>query len=180
MLAPLLYRQTQERIAFLMEVRMFRGLTELQAGKLLTRCIEREYETGATIFDEGDTGKALFIVLSGRVAIVKQTGDGKEMMLTTLGSGSYFGELALLDALPRSAGVRAVEPTKVLILYRSDFEDLVSTRADIGLPVMQEIAGTLAGQLRRMNEELAKARNGGGATVPGEVKSGEDKSAGEK
>ncbi|MEW6777092.1 MAG: cyclic nucleotide-binding domain-containing protein [Bdellovibrionota bacterium] len=162
LLAPFTHRQTQERIAFLTEVPIFRGLSSLQAGKLLTHCTDRKYEAGETIFEEGDLGKALFVVYAGRVSIYKRAGGDREIVLATLGSGAYFGELALLDTLPRSAGARAAETAELLILYRTDFDDLVSKRADIGLPVMRGIAQTLAGQLRRTNEELAKARNGSG------------------
>ena len=159
-IAPLVYRQTQERIAFLLEIPIFHGLSALQAGKLLTRCVERAYEAGDPIFDEGDLGKALFLILSGRVAIYKKTADAGELALATLASGGYFGELALLDTLPRSAGARALEKTVLLILYRSDFDDLVSAHADIGVPVMRVIAKNLSGQLRNTNEQLARARAG--------------------
>ena len=160
--APLVHRQTQERISFVMEVPIFRGLSHLQAGKLLTHCVERNYESGETIFEEGDMGKALFLVLNGRVSITKQVKGGQEaIVLATLESGSYFGELALLDTLPRSAGAKAINPTDVLILYKSDFDSLIERRTDIGLPVMQMIARTLSGQLRRMNEQLARSRKDG-------------------
>lgn len=158
LIAPLVHRQTQERISFVMEVPIFRGLSALQAGRLLTHCVERRYETGETIFEEGDMGKALFLVLSGRVNIVKDVkGDENDLILATLESGSYFGELALLDTLPRSAGARTLTQTDVLILYKSDFDALIERRADIGLPVMKTIAETLSGQLRRMNEQLAQS-----------------------
>lgn len=157
LLAPLVHRQTQERISFLMAVPIFRGLSPLQAGKLLNHCTERKYENGDIVFEEGEMGKALFLILDGAVKITKRTQDGDEIVLTTLTSGAYFGELALLDTLPRSASVTVIKPSTLLILYRSDFEALVSRNSDIGLPVMRVIAQTLSGQLRRMNEELAEA-----------------------
>lgn len=145
-----------------MEVPIFGGLSPLQAGKLLTHCVERKYGAGETIFEEGDMGKALFLVLTGRVNITKRIKGGQEeIVLVTLDSGSYFGELALLDTLPRSAGAKALVPTDVLILYKSDFDSLIERRTDIGLPVMQTIARTLSGQLRRMNEELVRSRKEG-------------------
>ncbi len=160
-LAPFVSRLTQERIAFLLEIPIFHGLSAVQAGKLLTRCVERIYETNAPVFEEGDLGKALFLVLSGRVAIYKKAADGSELALATLVSGGYFGELALLDTLPRSAGARPLEKSVLLILYRSDFDDLVLAHADIGVPVMRTIAKNLSGQLRNTNEQLARARAGG-------------------
>ncbi|MCB0218288.1 MAG: cyclic nucleotide-binding domain-containing protein [Chrysiogenetes bacterium] len=156
-----MHRQTQERISFVMEVPIFGGLSALQAGRLLTHCVERKYEPGETIFEEGDMGKALFLVLSGRVNITKKVkGGDEEIVLVTLESGSYFGELALLDTLPRSAGAKVLAPTHVLILYKTDFDTLIERRADIGMPVMRTIAQALSGQLRRMNEELARSREG--------------------
>ena len=80
------------RLKVLENVPLFAGLTRRQLGKLLVKFFEKEYRLGETIFTEGEPGKALFIVLTGRVLICRALHEGEEI-LATLSAGSYFGEL---------------------------------------------------------------------------------------
>ncbi|MCW5829104.1 MAG: cyclic nucleotide-binding domain-containing protein [Deltaproteobacteria bacterium] len=147
-----------ERIAFLQTLSLLKDLTATQAGKLLTECVERGYGPGDTIFSEGDQGNALFIIVSGFVAITKKNESGESTTLVNLGPGTHFGELALLDALPRSASAIAIDQTTVLILYKANFDALVSRRTDIGLPIMTAVAENLARQVRRLNEQVYRMK----------------------
>src|ERR1700741_1517945 len=108
------------RLELLANVPLFAGLSHRQLGKLLVKLFEKEYQPGETIFKQGDPGKALFIVRSGTIFIVRAT-EEIEDELAMLNAGSYFGELALIDDQPRSASARAGEVSILLILYKSDF-----------------------------------------------------------
>ncbi len=152
--------EVMERIRFLQTLPLFKDLSARQAGNLLTECVERKYNPGDTIFNEGDQGNALFIVVEGFVAITKKGEGGETQTLVNLGPGTYFGELALLDALPRSASAVAIDGSSVLILYKANFDALVSKRADIGLPVMAAVAENLARQVRRLNEQVFRLQGG--------------------
>jgi NADH dehydrogenase len=81
------------------------------------------YEPGETIFNEGDAGDSLFMVLSGRVEILKRFGP-QARVVRTLGPGEYFGEMALLGRHPRSATARALTALDLLVLSGSDFSAL--------------------------------------------------------
>ena len=135
------------RLDLLEKVPLFAGLSRRQLGKLLVKLFEKEYGAGDTIFLEGEPGKALFIVLDGRVSICR-AGLGGEHRLATLAPGAYFGELALIDDLPRSATARADEPSALLILYKSHFDDLIEGHTTIAIRVMGNLLKALAGYVR--------------------------------
>jgi CRP/FNR family cyclic AMP-dependent transcriptional regulator len=148
------------RVRVLENVPLFAGLSRRQLGKLLVKFFEKEYRPGETIFTEGDPGKALFIVLSGRVLICRALHEGEEI-LATLTGGGYFGELALIDDQPRFASARAAETSLLLILYRSDFEELIEGQRALAIQVMGNLLKTLAGYVRR-----AQSHRNGRHSVP--------------
>ncbi len=161
-------RELLSRLAILEEVPLFAGLSRRQLGKLLVKFFEKEYGPGETIFNEGEPGKALFIVLAGRVSIYRTLNEGAEL-LATLGSGSYFGELALIDDQPRFASARVIESSRLLILYRSDFEDLMEGQRTLAIQVMSNLLKTLAGYVRRAQSQ----RNGHYSATAGQTGSSE-------
>ena len=103
---------------------LFEGLPHGTIGRLLPRMFEKQYEPGDVVFRSGDPGRGLFIVLDGEVEIVRQIGEDAEMRLAVYGGNTAFGELALIDDHPRAATARVLKPTRMLILYRSDFDSI--------------------------------------------------------
>ena len=152
------------RLEVLEKVPLFAGLSRRQLGRLLVKFFEKEYGPGETIFNEGDPGKALFIILAGRVSIFRALNDGEEL-LATLGAGSYFGELALIDDQPRFASARTPEASRLLILYRSDFEGLMEGQRTLAVQVMGNLLKTLAGYVRRAQSQ----RNGSNNRIVGQT-----------
>jgi CRP-like cAMP-binding protein len=142
------------RLQFLEQVPLFAGLSRRQIGKLLVKLFEKTYGADETIFLQGELGKALFIVLDGSVSICRAS-QGTEERLATLVPGSYFGELALIDDLPRSTSARADTHSTLLILYKSHFDDLIEGHSTIAICVMGNLLKTLAGYVR-----VAQARAG--------------------
>jgi len=82
---------------------------------------EVEYADGEVVFREGDRSREMYIVLSGLVRVFKEGAEAREVMLAELGRGDFFGEMSLLESLPRSATVRAVGPTRLLELAPGGF-----------------------------------------------------------
>jgi CRP-like cAMP-binding protein len=152
------------RLEVLEKVPLFAGLSRRQLGKVLVKFFEKEYQPGETIFNEGEPGKALFIILAGRVSICRALNEGEEL-LATLGAGGYFGELALIDDQPRFATVRTMEASRLLILYRSDFEGLMEGQRTLAIQVMGNLLKTLAGYVRRAQSQ----RNGRNSTIVGQT-----------
>lgn len=87
------------------KVSLFEGLSEAQIKRLSDRALTRTYPKGAIIINERDEAGALFVIVSGMVKAYLSDEAGKEVVLSTMGPGEYFGELALLDDTPRSASV---------------------------------------------------------------------------
>jgi len=139
--------EQQRRLLLLAEVPLFAGLNRRQLGKLLVKVFEKEYRAGEIVFREGDPGKALFIVLDGKISIARAA-DGFEKPLALLGPGAYFGELALIDDQPRFAGARTDEDSLLLILYKSHFDDLIEGHKALAIKVMENLLKTLAGYVR--------------------------------
>jgi CRP/FNR family cyclic AMP-dependent transcriptional regulator len=136
------------RVALLARTPIFAGLSRRLLGRLAATLFEKAYGPGEVVFREGDPGKGLFIILEGAVDITRESAYG-EQQLTTLGPGEAFGELALIDDLPRSATARVNTPSRLLILYRSHFETLVEGHRGVALVVARNLLRRLASYVRR-------------------------------
>ena len=107
----------------------------------------RHYLANEIIFDEGEEGQALYIILSGIVCISRSREHGDEM-IAELGAGNFFGDVALLDNSPRSAQVKAIENCEVAVFFRADFSSLLETNAVIGYKISLELARLNSRRLR--------------------------------
>jgi CRP/FNR family transcriptional regulator, cyclic AMP receptor protein len=108
---------------------------------------ERSYLKGEIIFDEGEEGQALHLVIAGRVIICRQ-GNPDAARIAEIEAGVVFGELALLDNMPRSAQAVAAEDCVLGSLSRADFESLLDTHAVIASKIALQLARHLGRQLR--------------------------------
>jgi CRP-like cAMP-binding protein len=100
--------------------------------KKFTQC----YEAGDTIFLESEPGHEMYIIKSGRVKVIKIK-DCEEHLLSMLGQGSLFGEMALIEAKPRSATVVAMEKTEVLMVTFTDLEQILSSKPEFLYKLIQ-------------------------------------------
>jgi CRP/FNR family cyclic AMP-dependent transcriptional regulator len=144
------------RVGILGRTPIFAGLPRRLLARLAVQLFEKAYAPGEAVFLEGDPGKGLFVVLDGEIEVVRETAQGSQR-IETFGPGTAFGELALIDDLPRSATALATTPTRLLILYRSHFEDLVAGDRVIALVVAKNLLRLLAGYVRAANVTRAKA-----------------------
>ncbi len=127
----------------LAEVPLFAQIKADELDLVASALRPHQYRAGEMIFHEGDAGTALYIIEEGEVKIVLGSPEGKEAVLGLLGRGDFFGELALLDGLPRSADAVAASPTRLLILNREDFLRLLAAHPGVA-------AGLLAALSRRL------------------------------
>ena len=105
----------------LRKVSLFSGLTEEDLGVLAEMLGKRTFGKGVIIFHRDSPGHTLYIIETGKVRIFLLSESGQEISLNIYGPGESFGELALLDGLPRSAGAVTLERTVVLTLHRDQF-----------------------------------------------------------
>ncbi len=140
-----------DRIQFLKTVPFFDQLSNRQLKSVSDIMFERTYDIDESIFEEGQPGAALFLILDGKIAIeiCRETSTTR---LAVLDRGAFFGEMALLDETPRSATARALERTRTLALYRNDLNGLVHRDAKTACQIYRSLAGMIGDRLRLTNE----------------------------
>src|SRR5437899_4885240 len=140
-----------DRIQFLKTVPFFDRLSNRQLKSVSDIVFERKYDANESIFEEGQPGAALFLILDGKVAveIFRETSTTR---LAVLETGAFFGEMALLDETPRSATARALERTRTLALYRNDLNGLVYRHPRTACRIYRSLAGMIGDRLRLANE----------------------------
>ncbi|NQU62906.1 MAG: cyclic nucleotide-binding domain-containing protein [SAR324 cluster bacterium] len=143
-------------IDILKQVPLFDHLTKRELKTISTLVHSRTYQTGEYVFKKDDPGAAMFIIKKGALNIVLPEGDEKEIHLATLKSGTFVGELALLDNSPRSASAKASEPTEALAFFRSELNKLLTTYPSIGSKIMRKLALIIGQRLKATNEQLYK------------------------
>lgn len=151
---------------FLQRIALFQGISRHEFGHLFQCLVPRAYAPGEILFLEGDIGRALFILESGRIEITRRGSNGEPVHIAVLNPGDYFGEMSLLDDRPRMAMAAAMEPVKVFLLYKADLEKLVRQVPHIGAALMTHLAMLLAARLRALTDRAplslastVKARN---------------------
>jgi CRP/FNR family transcriptional regulator, cyclic AMP receptor protein len=140
-------RKEAPRLATLRRLALFVPLSRRELRMVDSLLHERHYLKGEIIFDEGEEGQALYVIISGRVLICRQ-GQPETGEISQLDAGVAFGELALLDNLPRSAQARAAEDCVLASLSRADFESLLDTDAVTASKIALQLARQLGRQLR--------------------------------
>jgi CRP/FNR family transcriptional regulator, cyclic AMP receptor protein len=125
------------------QVPLFSDLSQHEQQVLAVNCREREYPEGATLLRQGETGVGLFIVTSGTVRVVQQGPDGNARDLGTFERGSVLGEMSLLDDLPRTATVVALEPTRALVIPVWDFRAALRESPDIAIKLLSVMSRRL-------------------------------------
>jgi serine/threonine protein phosphatase PrpC/CRP-like cAMP-binding protein len=133
---------------------LFRHLTYQELVRVMNIVDVRDFAGAAKVIDEGEEGDEMFIVLTGAVNVL--SGD---TTIATLGPGQHFGEMALVDKVPRSASVKAAEPTKLMVLRRRDFFDIVRKDHDVAVKLLWSFLGVLTERLRRTSRDLGDARD---------------------
>lgn len=124
--------------SLLESVPIFGGLSERTVKAIASQGKELSYNASDTIVNEGSMGVGFYLLLDGKAEVRK---GGK--VLATLGKGQFFGEMSLIDELPRSADVVAVAPTKCWALTSWAFSGLVNSHPEISLVMLKELVKRL-------------------------------------
>ena len=140
-----------DRIQFLKTVPFFDQLSNRQLKTVSDIMFKRTYDIDESIFEEGQPGAALFLILDGKVAIEIRR-ESRTTRLAVLERGAFFGEMALLDDSPRSANARALERTRTLALYRNDLNGLMHRHARTACQIYRSLAAMIGDRLRSTNE----------------------------
>jgi CRP/FNR family transcriptional regulator, cyclic AMP receptor protein len=138
-------------LAALRACRLFRDLDDRSIALVAAALRPRRFRRGETVFHAGDPGDALFIVAAGQVKIVLPSDEGSEpAILTTIGPGGFFGELAMLDGAPRSATAVALDAVATQVLRRDAFDAVI----DAEPALRRALLAALAGEIRRITTQV--------------------------
>ena len=107
---------------------------------VLPKITYSNFRTGKTIFDEATRGRHLYLILRGKVRITKSTRTGLEPRLAVLHEGDFFGELSIIDGLPRSARAEALAPTTIALLPASDFRQFMEKSPQMSSNLLLSLA----------------------------------------
>jgi CRP-like cAMP-binding protein len=129
-------REEQQISQSLRRIPLFASLDADQVVALARGARRYRYDADETIFYQGDSGAAFYIILSGQVKVSVVSRKGQEAILVVLDAGEAFGEFALLDDQPRSATIEATRPTEVLALGKDEFRRLVHRMPDVALALI--------------------------------------------
>ena len=147
---------TRERmITFLLETPMFENLDPSEIKQVIHIVEVQLFKAGEIIFSEGDTGDSWYVLYRGKAEVLKSSGVG-EKLISTLGPGSCFGEIAILDGLPRSATIRTADDSVVLHVPRTAFDELLENDDLVAYKLVYHMATLLAQRQRSTTERLSK------------------------
>lgn len=116
---------------------LFCDLPEDTIDSIATLASRRSYGKNSIVFSQGDAGDALYGVASGRVRISACGPDGREVFLNIMEPGDAFGEIAVVDGRPRTAGAVAIEPTVLIVIRRDDFLAALERSPDLAMHLLQ-------------------------------------------
>src|SRR5438270_1743018 len=142
-------------VELLKNIGLFESLTEDDIESLSNRLEDSEYDEGAVVFSQGDQGESLFIVEEGAVEI--SFGEGRtRVVLATLFTGQYFGELSLFDGSPRSATATAAKRSRLVRLDRDDLVDFVNKNPAAALRIIAEMSDRVRQTNELMSQQVAR------------------------
>lgn len=129
----------------LKSVPLFASFPDDQLRMLVTVVTRRSAPRSSVIMAAGDQIDSLYIVISGRLKVMMGDADGKEVILSLIGPGEFFGEMGLIDDSPRSASVVTIEPCELMSITKRDFKKCLSENFEMSMAVMR-------GLVRRLRE----------------------------
>jgi diguanylate cyclase (GGDEF)-like protein len=135
---------------------IFSDLNNDEALMLFSRMKSRTFDAGESLFKEGDSGDQLYIIVSGRVSITVNLPDGKELILSEISGGNFFGEMSIIERAPRSATCRTLEKTECLSLHADDFNALIEEYPATASSIMNRMLAITAQRLVNVGSFLSQ------------------------
>jgi diguanylate cyclase (GGDEF)-like protein len=139
-----------ERILFLKRISIFSSLSSYELRKIAEVVSEEEAESGEILFWEGDFGDCMYLVVEGKISIF----TGKQPAIKVLASfdkGNFFGEMGLYDDKPRAASAMADVRSRLLVLRKGEFCDLISEFPMVALGIMKELNNRIRATNKKLN-----------------------------
>ena len=142
-----------EKLLAIRGTAMLSGVSDDELSRLAVFCEERQMGEGTTVFIENMPGESLFLIGKGTIRISKMFAEGDEKTLTVLGPEDIFGEMAVVDGLPRAATARVAEDAELISLKKKDFESLCQSDPALALKLVVNVFRVFSKRVRESNDE---------------------------
>ncbi len=142
-----------DKILHLRGIQIFEDLSVGEMAAIASVTEEMVCLPGEDVIREGEAGETMYMIISGQVSVIKNKGEGEEIELDRIKPGDYFGEMALFEDQVRSATIRTVEKTGLLVLHKREFEEIVREYPQIAL----HICKVLSQRLRKLHNRFQGA-----------------------
>jgi CRP/FNR family transcriptional regulator, cyclic AMP receptor protein len=152
-------QQKQAIIDLLRALPVFEGLSTNELVQVERVLHERRYNADEIVFNEGEPGAGMYIVNKGEIAIVKSIENGKTIQLALIPQRSFFGEIALLDEIPRSASARATTETLLFGFSKPDLESIIDRNYRLGFKIISNLSRLVCRRLIKANENTEQLQN---------------------
>ena len=144
-------KEFKENVDFFNTITLFKGLSAKSLGKLVSIAHKKTYFAGETVFEQGQVGRVLYIVKSGEVFV---TVNGQK--ISSCGAGEYFGEVSLLEELPRTATVVCDIDTELYLIYKVKYDSFVEQYPEAGVILFKNLALSISAKLRNSLDKSSK------------------------
>lgn len=142
--------QLEQVIDLMRKVPLFSSISARDFEHLAPYVKTGEFKKDQTVVSMGEEGDSMYIIVDGSMKVYQMDDDGKQIVIAILHAGDHFGEMSLIDRKPRSAWLAAREPSKVLVLHYSNFNDMMQKSHTFCLSIM----GALTDRLRSANLKI--------------------------
>lgn len=143
-------------LQFLPTIALFGGLEEPTLRRVIAMMKEHRLERGVVVCKQGDSGKDMFVVRSGEVAVVRERESGRRVKMVRLGPGEFFGEMTLIDPQKRSATIVVEEPALLFALGNRDLYRLFQEDVNGYVMILQNLCREMSRRLRTTNARLSQ------------------------
>lgn len=141
-------------LVLLRTIPLFSGVHDLQLEEIARVATPRKVTRGTVIVRAGDATDSLYILINGSARVLNSDEEGREVILSLLGPGDFFGEMSLIDGSPRSADVVAAESCEMLVISKTDFKRCLQENFEVALNIMKRLVERLREADRKI-ESLA-------------------------
>lgn len=146
--------EISKKLEFLQNNKLFDKIPRKDLIYVLEALQERTYIRGETVFSEGDIGRALFMVMSGRIDLFKKMPDGSQKKVASINPGEFFGEMSLIEELPRTTSAIVGEDARMFLLFKVKLDSMLYSRPSIGVKISTRLAKIISARLRDMLKDM--------------------------
>ena len=139
-----------EKILLLKEIDIFSGLSAEELAAIATETREQDFGEEETVIRQGEAGETVFLIVEGKVAVIKELSEDNHVVLDHIATGQAFGEMALIDDTVRSATIKTVVPSRFLVLHKQEFKETAMEFPRISL----QICSVLSRRIRDLHKKL--------------------------